>query len=269
MSPQKYIQLITTDLNKHIELWIKDIASITQFGSSIYGKTSPVMDIDIMILCQDTSCYNNFESQLISLKEKLLDGTDDCGFGPEPGSIINHISECILASKVNETTAIPMFKIGPLVMVKSNSKYTIYFHFKGPISEDEFAIFCKHFPFHARSIIHNHIIIKGSLEADKFNSLIQIEKVDLEVWNQALKKRIVKTSSESMAIKCLKKLTIQYLIYKGFYSNNPGIAFNQLKDSLGITNDIIFNRLSSLEDIKDTFSKIYINIATQENLTYD
>lgn len=245
-----------------------DEYSIIRFGSSIYGKINKVMDIDILILTKRTSVYSDFKNQLLGLRKSLLDGQATSGFDADILPLKAYISESVTTRKIKGYIPVPVFKVGPFQLNKINDGYTVYLHFKGPITIDQFSSYCIYFPLHAMAIIHNHKILVGEFNVKFFNSFIDINKEEFTQWCIAIKKRINSSASKIAAIKAYRKLALQYSLFKGYPISHDPILFANIKMLLAINEDIYPEDLVSLSyvNIKLLFTLVYDRILISENI---
>lgn len=213
----------STITKSSVRSWLKSFAdciaaydvsmSVVQFGSSINNVESEQLDLDILILT-DTDYYNgNFVDNLENLRSGLLAGKIHKGFAPERLEIERIALEFVAVNRFENADVSLQFAFGPITYQYNLRGRKIYLHCKGPITKEQFILFCQRFPFHGSSIISDSTVIHGQFDKKSFMDHIEVTVDELEAFNDGLRIRVLNSSTPHDIKKCIRKLLLNLKVY--------------------------------------------------------
>lgn len=187
------------------------------FGSSARKKYMSNMDIDLLIINKSNIVRENFETSLKKMHYSLTSNEVPYSFCTFDHSVYVSIKDVVEKNqKYDSYNVIPKFIFGPLKTM-SKKRQDITLHIKGPISDNEFILFCHYFPFHAKSIIYNHISFNSNHRLSCHGQFIEITETDYALWVNSLNSRVERSEDILEIQKCLSKLIYIYLVFNGIY----------------------------------------------------
>jgi len=235
--------------------------SIIQFGSSIYDLDKQVLDVDLMILANESTYFIDFKRNLNFFKSQLLTGIPNCGFKPNTSKeSIHQLEAGIRSFRTTDLEIFPAFYFGPYPIDNLSDVKSIWFHIKGLINIDQYKLFCNYFPFHATSINHNNIILKGHFDPTLYSSEININNKELSIWVNSLYKRLEVCHDSVSAFKCFKKLCLIVCIRYGFVNSEINVLMNNIKSITGRNDFITISENSSLDLIQSLFQTVRLHL---------
>ncbi len=190
-------------------------SNVIWFGSTLNPKNVDIHDIDIMIIIKGEKKSKDFEIKLKSLRNQILYHDFAEGFKIHNENLAHIINQQIANFGFKNLMLKQVF--GPIMEPYSDTKESknCYMHIKGPISEEEFKLFCIYFPFHAKSIINNHNQLYGDVNIKEFERYIYFSEDELTLWAKSLKRRFDNFQFLFQKKKCLNKIVHMIDLYVG------------------------------------------------------
>jgi hypothetical protein len=253
----RFLAELATEINN-----LDSRISLIHFGSSVGRNFQNNMDIDILLLSTQDYCPIGFRNKLNNMKASILSGKNVTGFRIEAPVIHQKINKFILAKSSRAINFVPKYIFGPYSpCIVQGSDMNVFLHFKGPVTEEQFSMFCSEFPFHGMSIIYNSKVFQGEFNRQSFDCREMLTVSEFNCFLNSLKTRAIASSTGFTILKCIRKLVQNYLIMNGVYkiAQNDIIRIAQQEFLVDI------NPERQPDELKEQFLKIFHSIQTKFN----
>ena len=211
----KNIKYLLDEINSSLKRFDKSLSMIW-FGSSLEQLLGNVIDIDLLLLSQTSYFPDKIPLYVTELKKNLQRGNNVQGYPLANVEIAKIFDAAIQRQRfITNSDIVPKFIFGPLNDLKITSgKTQIFLHIKGPLTEDEFSLFCQELPFHGAALLKKHKVISGEFNCRAFGDKISISLPALKQFNEGLLKRAEFSDSAFEIKKCIRKLALNYDVYR-------------------------------------------------------